>query len=177
MIVGATPAGAADWGVTISLFAFGGLVGAALAMRVRPARPLSAAFLIWLGMPAMLVTLSTSPPLAILAAGAFVASACTTLTDTIWHTTLQQQIPSEHLSRVSSVDWTISMVISPLGNLAVGPLAAAVGTQAALIVLALVAGVPLVVVAFVPSVRAIRGLGPPTVHSEQTARGATPSRY
>ena len=129
-------------------------------MRVRPSRPLSAAFLIWLGMPAMLVILSTNPPLAILAAGAFMSSACTTLTDTIWHTTLQQQIPSEHLSRVSSVDWTISMVISPLGNIAVGPLAAAVGTQVALLTLALVAGVPLAVVAFVPSVRAIRGPRP-----------------
>jgi MFS family permease len=159
LIVGATPSGATDWGVLISLFALGGLVGAALAMRVRPSRPLSAAFLIWLGMPAMLVTLSVSPPLAVLAAGAFVASLCTTLTDTIWHTTLQQQIPSEHLSRVSSVDWTISMVISPLGNLAVGPLAAAVGSQAALLTLALVAGVPLVVVAFVPAVMAIRGFG------------------
>ena len=156
LMVSGRPGGAADWGVAMGLFALGGLVGAALAMRVRPARPLSAAFLIWLGMPFMLVLLSTTPPLALLAAGAFVASACTTLTDTIWHTTLQQQIPSEHLSRVSSVDWTVSMVISPLGNLAVGPLAAGFGTQAALLMLALVAGVPLAIVAFVPSVRAIR---------------------
>jgi MFS family permease len=156
LIVGATPSGATDWGVLISVFALGGLVGAALAMRVRPARPLSAAFLIWLGMPVMLVLLSVSPPLVVLTAGAFVASLCTTLTDTIWHTTLQQQIPSEHLSRVSSVDWTISMVISPLGNLAVGPLALLGGNQAALVVLALVAGVPLLLVSFAPSVRAIR---------------------
>ncbi len=141
----------------MSLFALGGLIGAAGAMRVRPARPLSAAFLIWLGMPLMLVLLSVSPPLAVLALGAFIASACTTLTDTIWHTTLQQQIPSEHLSRVSSVDWTVSMVIAPLGNIAVGPMAAALGTQTALIALALIGGVPLAIVAFVPSVRAIRG--------------------
>lgn len=160
LMVGATPSGAEDWGITISLFALGGLVGAAAAMRVRPSRPLSAAFLIWLGMPAMLVILSTTPPLAILAAGAFMASACTTLTDTIWHTTLQQQIPSQHLSRVSSVDWTISMVISPVGNIAVGPLAAVVGTQASLLVLAAVAGIPLAIVAFVPSVRAIRAPKP-----------------
>ena len=156
VMVSANHNGAADWGVAMGLFALGGLVGAAAAMRVRPARPLSAAFPIWLGMPFMLVLLSSSPPLAILAAGAFIASACTTLTDTIWHTTVQQQIPSEHLSRVSSVDWTVSMVISPLGNLAVGPLAATVGTQAALLVLAAIAGVPLALVAFVPSVRAIR---------------------
>src|SRR3954453_3927074 len=93
LMVASNAAGAANWGITISMFALGGLVGAAAAIRVRPARPLSSAFLIWLGMPAMLVILSTTPPLAILAAGAFVSSACTTLTDTIWHTTLQQQIP------------------------------------------------------------------------------------
>ena len=146
----------------MGLFAFGGLVGAAAAMRVRPARPLSAAFLIWLGMPLMLVMLSVSPPLAVLAAGAFIASASTTLTDTIWHTTLQQQIPSEHLSRVSSVDWTISMVITPSATRgwAAGR---GLGTQAALLVLALIGGVPLAIVAFVPSVRAIRAkAGVPT---------------
>ena len=157
VVVAGNPNGATDWGLIVSLFALGGLVGAAVSMRVRPSRPLSAAFLIWLGMPMMLVTLSVSPPLAVLAAGAFIASACTTLTDTIWHTTLQQQIPSEHLSRVSSVDWTISMIISPLGNMAVGPLAAAFGTQAALLLLAVIGGLPLMIVAFVPSVRAIRG--------------------
>jgi MFS family permease len=157
VLVGSSPGGAAQWGVLMGLFALGGLVGAATAMRVRPARPLSAAFLIWLGMPLMLVLLSVSPPLAVLAAGAFIASAATTLTDTLWHTTLQQQIPSEHLSRVSSVDWTVSMVITPLGNILVGPLAAALGTQAALMALALIGGIPLAIVAFVPSVRAIRG--------------------
>jgi hypothetical protein len=48
------------------------------------------------------------------------------------------------------------MVISPLGNLAVVPLALMGGNQAALVVLALVAGVPLLLVSFAPSVRAIR---------------------
>jgi MFS family permease len=174
LMVAATPSGAEDWGITISLFAFGGLVGAAAAMRVRPVRPLSTAFLIWLGMPAMLVVLSTTPPLAILAAGAFIASACTTLTDTIWHTTLQQQIPSEHLSRVSSVDWTISMVITPLGNLLVGPLAAGIGIQSALLLLATICGVPLAIVAFVPSVRAIRRART-TDSTEQTATSNDPA--
>jgi hypothetical protein len=174
LMVGATPSGAEDWGITISLFAFGGLVGAAAAMRVRPVRPLSTAFLIWLGMPAMLVILSTTPPLAILAAGAFIASACTTLTDTIWHTTLQQQIPSEHLSRVSSVDWTISMLITPLGNLLVGPLAAGVGIQSALLLLATICGVPLAIVAFVPSVRSIRR-AKTTDSTDQTAISNDPA--
>jgi MFS family permease len=175
LMVAGNPNGATDWGLIISLFALGGLVGAAISMRVRPSRPLSAAFLIWLGMPIMLVMLSVSPPLAVLAAGAFIASACTTLTDTIWHTTLQQQIPPQHLSRVSSVDWTVSMVISPLGNMAVGPLAAAFGTQAALLLLAVIGGVPLMVVAFVPSVRAIRGAGATERQPAIAATEAVPS--
>jgi len=171
VMVSARQNGAAEWGVIMSIYALGGLVGAAAAMRVRPARPLSAAFLIFLGVPSMLVLLSASPPFAVLAAGGFIASAATVLTDTIWHTTLQQQIASEHLSRVSSVDWTVSMIMAPVGNVAVGPLASALGTSAALIVLAVVAGVPLAVVAFVPSVRAIRGRGPSSSAAEEPDLG------
>jgi MFS family permease len=157
LIVSAAPNGATEWGLIMSLYAFGGLAGAAAVMRVRPARPLTAAFLIFMGMPLMLVLLSVSPPFAVLAFGAFIASASTTLADTIWHTTLQQQIPAEHLSRVSSVDWTVSMIISPLGNLVVGPLAAGLGSPAALLAIALVSAAPLAIVAVTPSVRAIRG--------------------
>jgi hypothetical protein len=79
-----------------------------------------------------------------------------TLTDTIWHTTLQQQVPAEALSRVSSFDWTVSMMIFPLGSALAGPLADAVGVQSALTIMAVVAGAPLLAVLLSPSVRAIR---------------------
>ena len=66
------------------------------------------------------------------------------------------------------------MVITPLGNLLVGPLAAGVGIQAALLLLATICGVPLAIVAFVPSVRAIRGLRT-TDSADQTATSSDPA--
>ena len=61
-----------------------------------------------------------------------------------------------------------------LGNLAVGPLAAGFGTQAALIMLALVAGVPLAIVAFVPSIRAIRAQASTEEHALDEGAGSKP---
>jgi predicted MFS family arabinose efflux permease len=139
----------------VAVFTFGALVGASLAFRFRPRRPLVASFSLLLILPASLVLLSFAPPLAILAAGAFVASAATTLADTIWHTTLQQEVPSEHLSRVSSFDWTVSLMIFPIGAAAIGPLAQAVGFQQSLLLIAAVAGIPAALVLLAPSVRAI----------------------
>jgi hypothetical protein len=152
--------GAADWGLLMALFSLGGLTGAAIAMRWHPARPLVAGFSIFLIVPAVLVLLAASPPLAVLALGTFAAAAATQLTDLLWHTTLQQQVSTEHLSRVSSFDWTVSMMIFPLGSAMAGPLADAFGPQAALTGLALIAGVPLALTLFAPSVRAIRGIAP-----------------
>ena len=147
--------GAPDWGLIVAFFTFGALVGASLAFRFRPRRPLVASFTLLLILPASLVLLSFAPPLAILAAGAFVASAATMLADTIWHTTLQQEVPSEALSRVSSFDWTVSLMIFPIGAAAVGPLAEALGFQQALLLIALIAGIPAALVLLAPSVRAI----------------------
>jgi hypothetical protein len=149
--------GAADWGVLMGLFSLGGLTGAAIAMRWHPTRPLVAAFSIFLIVPVVLVLLAVSPPLAVLAIGTFAFAASTQLTDLLWHTTLQQQVSSEHLSRVSSFDWTVSMMIFPLGSAVAGPLADVFGAQAALTGLALLAGVPIALTLFAPSVRAIRG--------------------
>ncbi len=160
--------GAPDWGVTVALFSLGALVGAAVALRWRPRRPLIATFSLLLILPASLLVLGASPPLAVLAGGAFVASAATTLADTIWHTTLQQEVPREHLSRVSSFDWTISLIIFPLGAALAGPLAESLGFQSALLVLALVSGIPPALVLLAPSVRSI-GRGKAAVATEPLA--------
>ncbi len=156
VIINRDPNGATTWGLLMGLFSLGGLTGGALAMRFRPSRPLTAAFAIYLIFPAALALLAVSVPFAVLALGFFAAALSVTLTDTIWHTTLQQQVPSEALSRVSSFDWTVSMMIFPIGSALAGPLAAAIGPEAAILVMAVVAGAPLALVLISPSVRAIR---------------------
>ena len=50
----------------------------------------------------------------------------------VWDTAMQQQIPQDRLSRVSSYDALGSFVFIPLGAAAAGPLAAALGLRATL---------------------------------------------
>jgi predicted MFS family arabinose efflux permease len=149
-------AGATDWGLLMGLFGFGGLAGGALALRWRPGRPLVATFGVLLVAPAGLLLLSVVPPLAVLAAGMVGFAAATALANTIWHTTLQQQVPAASISRVSSYDWMVSLLIFPLGAAVAGPLADAVGPRTTLLAFAALAGIPLALVLGVPSVRAIR---------------------
>ena len=147
--------GAADWGVLMGCFGLGGLLGGALALRWRPQRPLVAVFGVLLAAPSALLLLAATPPLMVLAIGMVGFAVATALANTLWHTTLQQQIPSESISRVSSYDWMVSLLIFPVGSVLAGPLADTFSAGEALLVFALLAGLPLAVVLTVPGVRAI----------------------
>ena len=59
------------------------------------------------------------------------------------------------LSRVSSFDWVISLVVNPAGIALAGPLAAAIGTRATLFMAAGLIAVPSALVCAVPSVRGV----------------------
>jgi MFS family permease len=73
-----------------------------------------------------------------------------------WATTLQQEIPPEKLSRVSSYDALGNFALAPIGTAIAGPLASALGTQAILAAGgALVVLFPLLVL-LVPEVRRMR---------------------
>ncbi len=150
--------GAAEWGLILTAGAVGGLLGGAVALRWRPARPLVVGFGVML--VAATRTLSLVPPLPVLViAGASLATfAAITIANTLWETVLQQRIPQTSLSRVSSYDWMVSLVFQPLAFVMVGPLAAAIGEVPTLL---LAAGIGLAAnagVLLVPSVRNMRRL-------------------
>jgi len=52
---------------------------------------------------------------------------------TLWEVSLQEHIPGDALSRVSSFDYLASTILMPVGTAVVGPLAAALGTQETLL--------------------------------------------
>jgi predicted MFS family arabinose efflux permease len=140
----------------MGLFGLGGLLGGALSLRWRPARPLVATFGLLLLAPAMLLLLSITPPLGALAVGMIGFSGAIAFVNTVWHTTVQEQVPPESLSRVSSYDWMVSLLIFPAGSTLAGPLADALGARAALTAFAALAGIPVLLVLLVPAVRAVR---------------------
>jgi len=148
--------GAQDWGLLMGGFGLGGLIGGAAALRWRPERPLVATFGVLVLGPLSLLLLSTVPPLAVLFLGIVGFATATGVANTLWHTTLQQQVPEKSISRVSSYDWMISLLIFPIGSALAGPLADLWTPGPALVIFAALSGIPLLLVLAVPSVRAIR---------------------
>ncbi len=149
-------AGAADWGLVVAMFGLGGLLGGGAALRWKPARPLIVVFALMTFNALRLLGLSSTPPLLIVLGFVLVASAASSLGDTIWHTTVQTQVPARSLSRVSSYDWMVSLLFFPLGAALAGPLADAIGTTNALFLFATISSVPCLAVLLLPSVRAVR---------------------
>lgn len=147
--------GARDWGFVVAMFGLGGLIGGGTALRWRPARPLIAVFLLLALNPLRLFVLSAAPPLLVVLVFVLVASAAMALGDTLWHTTLQRQVPSRSLSRVSSFDWMVSLAFFPIGAALAGPIADAFGASNAMLLFAIVATVPCLLVLAVPAVRAV----------------------
>lgn len=148
--------GAQAWGFVVATFGLGGLIGGAAAMRWRPARPLLVIFPLFALLPLRLVALSMTPPLAVVLGVVLVASIALTFGDTLWHTTLQQQVPAKRLSRVSSFDWMVSLLFFPVGAAVAGPLADALGATAAMEIYAVLGIAPCLIVLAFPSVRAVR---------------------
>ena len=76
--------------------------------------------------------LAVPAPLELIALAAVIAGLGAVMFNTLWETTLQQNIPAEARSRVSSYDWFGSLALQPVGYALVGPLAAALGVSGAL---------------------------------------------
>jgi hypothetical protein len=124
--------GPAAWGLILTAEAAGMLLGGFIAMRHRPRRPLLVGNLGILLIAVPLAALALGWHVAPVALAAFVAGVGVEFFEVNWATTLQQEIPTDKLSRVSSYDWLGSFALVPLGTVLVGPLAAAIGLSATL---------------------------------------------
>ncbi len=121
--------GAAAWGLVLTAQAIGFVGGGLLMLRLRPRRILRAATLGFLLTVPFLLFLAGPLPLAAVVGAAVVAGVGIEIFSVLWDTALQQEIPHEKLSRVSSYDALGSLVLIPLGLAAAGPLSEAIGTR------------------------------------------------
>jgi MFS family permease len=112
--------------------ALGLLAGAVVGLRYRPRRMLLVATLAMLLTPAKLVALGFPLALPLIVAAAFVAGFGLEIFVLLWNTTMQQEIPSDKLSRVYSYDALGSFALLPLGLAVAGPIAELVGVRATL---------------------------------------------
>jgi hypothetical protein len=148
--------GATAWGLIGTAAGIGAVLGDAAALRLRPCRPLLVGGLaasLWALEPALLARPSPTAVIAVAGALGFGASG---FSNALWFTALQQRIPREALSRVSSYDWLGSIAFQPAGFALAGPLAVAIGVPATLLAAATVQATGCIAVALAPGVRSFR---------------------
>jgi MFS family permease len=125
--------GATAWGFILTAQSLGLVAGGLLLLRIRPRRILLAATLGFLLTIPFLLGLAGPLPLAGLIVLAALAGIGVETFGILWDTAMQQEIPQEKLSRVSSYDALGSFVLIPLGLAVAGPTAELVGTRPTII--------------------------------------------
>jgi MFS family permease len=125
--------GPGAWAAVVVAFGIGSVLGDLVLLRYRPRHALAVA-------GAALVAASCQA--AVYGSGLGLAGMCVlqcaagvgvTMFFTLWEVSLQEHVPGEALSRVSSFDYLAATALMPVGTAVAGPLAAAVGTQPTLL--------------------------------------------
>jgi len=147
--------GPAAWGLILTGGAIGGVLGGLVALRIRPRRPLLVGFAIMALIALQPLSLLGPAPVLLIAGAFLLGFGAGELTNTWWFTMLQQHVPEQARSRVSSYDWLVSFIFQPLGFLAVGPLSQAIGVTATLVGAASLILLADVAVTLVPSIRSV----------------------
>lgn len=130
--------GARSAGFIAAAEGLGGVLGATVALRWRPARLLRAGWLTLLLMPLWAIAYVWPGVLTAVLAGAVLGYAGLTFFAVAWDTALQDHIPHQVMARVSSWDLLTSFIAMPIGNVLAGPLSGAFGVDRVLVVCALV---------------------------------------
>ncbi|MFB7516864.1 MFS transporter [Streptomyces sp. NPDC056144] len=148
--------GGGTWVVLLQVGAVGYLLGALLADRARPRRPVLAANLglATYALPLVLLAVAAPAPLTVAAYG--LAQAGLGFLSPVWETAVQRAVPGHALARVTSYDWLLSLAATPVGY-ALAPLASAAwGPEVPLLAAAAVVGGCCLATVFVPGVRRFR---------------------
>jgi MFS family permease len=145
--------GSSSWALIVALFGVGGLLGGAIALSIRPRRPLlvSEGFALIFALPVALLAIPSHT--VVIAAGALISGCVASLSEILYVTVVAQKVPQASLSRVMAYDWFGSLALEPLGLALVGPLAVAIGISTTLWLGAAVITAFIFAVLLVPGVR------------------------
>jgi MFS family permease len=152
--------GPGAWAAVGVAFGAGCILGDVFLLRVRPRHALRTAGIALLLASSQAAVYGSGAALAGLCALQFVAGIGVTTFFTLWEVTLQEHIPGDSLSRVSSFDYLASTILMPVGTAVVGPIATAIGTHRTLLGMSAIGIACAVAFLAVPAVRALpRGVG------------------
>jgi MFS family permease len=125
--------GARAWSVIITAEALGLIAGSLVAMRLRPAFPLLAATIVTFGFVPPVFLLALHAPVWLVAVSMLIFGVTIDVYEVLWMTALQEHIPGDKLSRVTSWDALGAFALEPVGLVLVGPTSAILGTPRTLI--------------------------------------------
>ena len=132
-------------------------MGGLLMMRLRPRRMLLVAITAAGVFAALTFALAVPLTVPLIVATAVLVGLSSEVFMVNWVTTMQQEIPHDLLSRLSSFDALGSFALAPAGVAIAGPLAAAFGITTVLVASGcVIVGLTLAVILLVPEVRQLR---------------------
>ncbi len=126
------PDGARTWGLIASATGVGGIAGGLLVLRVHIPRPLLAVQIATALLATPLIMLALHAPVPLLALGSATFGIALAVVNVLVQTSLQESIPRDFLSRVSSIFGLVAMGLGPIGFALCGPVANLIGTERAL---------------------------------------------
>lgn len=124
------------WGLVLAAQTVGLVVGALIALRLRVRRLLLLGVACMLGAVPLLLALAVAPVFALLVPAAFLGGLAMEQFGVAWETSVQQYVPADRLARVYSYDALGSFLAIPLGQIAIGPVAVALGNETTLLIAA-----------------------------------------
>jgi MFS family permease len=152
--------GAPAWGLILAVEGAGAVLGGVVMLQWNPRRPLFVATIspiLWVW---PMLALAFRAPLALIAIGGFLAGVGIAVFGTLWTTTMQREIPTHLLSRLSAYDWFGSLVFLPIGMAIVGPIAKLCGITTTIVGAAVLLIAFILATLFVPSVSQMRAPEP-----------------
>jgi len=161
-VIARTTVGVGPWGLVLSADTVGFFLMTVLLLQVRLRHPLRAGMIGVVLLAVPMLILGLSPSVFPLIAASFVAGAGSEVFGIGWQTALQEHVPGEMLSRVSSYDARGSIVAIPVGQLLAGPLAAMFGTRPDVVASGALYVVVVGATLLSPSVRNLQRVAPAT---------------
>ena len=119
--------GASSWAIIVAMFGVGAMLGSALALRLKPRRPMVGCGVAFLGAACQPAIIAGAGSTFVIGGFELLAGICVAYGFTLWDTTLGREVPPHALSRVTSFDWFTAIGMMPLGYALVGPLADSAG--------------------------------------------------
>lgn len=166
--------GASAWAAVAVAGAIGSIIGGLSVMRVRPRHPLRVGMTVMLPWSLLPLGFALHLPVAVICGFAVVVYMGVIGFDSLYYTAIQRAVPGETLSRVMSYEYFFASLAFPAGLISAGPLAAALGIRAVLVVAAVGALVITAVTIFAPGIW--RFEAPPTTPLESPAASAEADR-